>query len=1140
MNVRPGISAEEALQHTEWVGRLARALAAIDAEDLAQDAWEAALESDEAPKSELRAWLTGVMRNLSAMGARGRARRERREAASVVPEPSLAPDELLERLQLQQLVAKLVSELDEPVRLVLFLRYYEGLSAAEIGERLQIPAGTVRWRLKTGVDALRERLDQSFNGERSKWMSLLLPTLALASAGKGGVLPGVMWMKANKVVLGVLSAVVLAVLGAWWWWPNAQAASAEAQGAAARQVAAAGASGLRAGGPADTAPTLVPKWMSQPDAPVRRVAGRVISSGQPVANAVVRLESQTQNEGVRELRTTATGTFDFGVQLPLRYTVGASAPGLTGRVAEIDLRDPSASPAPEALELVLTGCDAKVMGRVLDAASLPIERAWLRVRGGVGAESNAKGEYELCLPLGDHQLRVGANGYGTVKIAVLALGRVQRDVVLAPEAFISGRVVADASGAPIADAVVRGVPVQFMKEGPMGNGVLSGPDGRFRLPVSPGSYKVGASFANSMTSSDVQVSAVVGQPGSDVVLRLKEGTTLRGRVMEAGKPVAGAQVQVIWANGGQELDAFSQDDGRFVLHGVRKGEVAFFASPFEVVSPKRMKIVKEDETVELEVKPQGSLQGVITREQKPVPFAQIDVIPGTTMAITAYADANGKYVVRGLAAGKYEVVASSSVVGGFIDKEVVLAPQENRQLDLELSNAATIEGKVVAADGTPVPSAMVVFTHTTMGDEGRGVTDADGHFRCMQMTGGGDYLPRVFPSVSSRTPYKPATGTSFAPTRLADGSSRVENVTLTINYERLRISGRVIDKEGAPVADVHLRAQPAQPGELPDFASWLMAPSTVSDGQGNFTFEGLTSGNWAIQARGADGAESTVTDLQAGAKNVTITLKAPSGIEGTLVDFEEPPVVYAAVSHQSRFVGGQVTGNTFRVTVPQGKYVLSAMNAAEGDVKLVEVKEGQWTKVTMTSHGRGVVTGTVIDHRTRAPLNDFVCHVVAAGDGMAGITNWDERSSPRTDEQGYFVADPAPAGSIQVACMGDWREFSSGTALATVPRGGKVNVAMEAVRRTRPLQSAGDIGLIFMDTLDAEIATVRPGTPAAKAGLMPGEFVVAVDGEPTTALDSNGVQVLIGNHEPGSKVVLTVLRGNQRRDVTVSVVMSIP
>ena len=40
-------------------------------------------------------------------------------------------------------------------REVVLLRYYEGLNASQISERLGIPAGTVRWRLSRGLDVLR-------------------------------------------------------------------------------------------------------------------------------------------------------------------------------------------------------------------------------------------------------------------------------------------------------------------------------------------------------------------------------------------------------------------------------------------------------------------------------------------------------------------------------------------------------------------------------------------------------------------------------------------------------------------------------------------------------------------------------------------------------------------------------------------------------------------------------------------------------------------------------------------------------------------------------------------------------------------------------------------------------------------------
>lgn len=215
-----GGNTEEALQHTEWVGRLARALVGSPeaAEDLAQDAWEAAVSRGAPPPSELRAWMTEVLRNLAAMGARTAARRRRRELAAASDESVPLPDELVDRIQTQQLVARLMLELSEPVRLVLFLRYFEGLSAKEISQRLGLPAGTVRWRLKSGVDELRERLDRSFQGDRRRWMGLVVPAAALlrppAAVAAGGFLPGVLLMKANKVVVGMGVCLAAILVGA--------------------------------------------------------------------------------------------------------------------------------------------------------------------------------------------------------------------------------------------------------------------------------------------------------------------------------------------------------------------------------------------------------------------------------------------------------------------------------------------------------------------------------------------------------------------------------------------------------------------------------------------------------------------------------------------------------------------------------------------------------------------------------------------------------------------------------------------------------------------------------------------------------------------------------------------------------------
>lgn len=58
----------------------------------------------------------------------------------------------------QQAVRDAVGELMEPYRLVVTLKYLEGMDAAEIGRRLGIPHGTVRAQLSRALPMLREKL----------------------------------------------------------------------------------------------------------------------------------------------------------------------------------------------------------------------------------------------------------------------------------------------------------------------------------------------------------------------------------------------------------------------------------------------------------------------------------------------------------------------------------------------------------------------------------------------------------------------------------------------------------------------------------------------------------------------------------------------------------------------------------------------------------------------------------------------------------------------------------------------------------------------------------------------------------------------------------------------------------------------
>jgi len=214
---------DELLRHAAWIRRLARGLVrhAASAEDLVQDAWVAALKGPAPGGRALRPWLGTVVRNAARQGFRARGRRAQREAEARGPEPLASPAELAERLETERRLTDELARLEEPYRSTLMLRYYDGLEPSEIARRLGLPAGSVRWRVKRGLELLRERLDQRF-GERAHWCALVLPLagtreLAAAGAAAGALatasaIPGVLAMNAlSKVGVGVAAVLALAV-----------------------------------------------------------------------------------------------------------------------------------------------------------------------------------------------------------------------------------------------------------------------------------------------------------------------------------------------------------------------------------------------------------------------------------------------------------------------------------------------------------------------------------------------------------------------------------------------------------------------------------------------------------------------------------------------------------------------------------------------------------------------------------------------------------------------------------------------------------------------------------------------------------------------------------------------------------------
>jgi RNA polymerase sigma-70 factor (ECF subfamily) len=135
-----------------------------EAEDVTQDVfarvWASAVRFDPA-RGAVAAWLTVMARSR----ALDRLRRRRHPAAPVASEdagltdiPDPAPSVELMAATAEQVTAArdALAELPADQRTTLELAYYEGLTQVEIAERTATPLGTVKTRIRVGLQRLRD------------------------------------------------------------------------------------------------------------------------------------------------------------------------------------------------------------------------------------------------------------------------------------------------------------------------------------------------------------------------------------------------------------------------------------------------------------------------------------------------------------------------------------------------------------------------------------------------------------------------------------------------------------------------------------------------------------------------------------------------------------------------------------------------------------------------------------------------------------------------------------------------------------------------------------------------------------------------------------------------------------------------
>lgn len=638
--------------------------------------------------------------------------------------------------------------------------------------------------------------------------------------------------------------------------------------------------------------------------------------------------------------------------------------------------------------------------------------------------------------------------------------------------------------------------------------------------------------------SDEQVGGpVVHKLSADsepVAIRLRPGAAVTVTTLdERGAAVAGASITLRQRT---EREVTGDDHGQARFVGVARGSAVIVARKSGYGEVRRLAVVPdgtagESRTLEvrLVMRPGAPVAGrVIDEAGQPVADARVSardaaelLAPGSARADHVSTGRDGRFELPALSAGSYRLRAVHEKLAPAVSAPIALdGATPRRDIEIVMPAGGVIAGKVVDAGGQPVAHAHVRVREGASDNLARGAS----HTRQATADEHGAFHIAALPRVQMSAMAVSDQASSDIVTVDLSATPEREDVTLSLTITG-RITGRVLDAQGEPVAEAQVTA-------LPDFFSGEdgsefllrgMAAATT-DGGGGFAFTGLSEG--AYRLRASRSGVRTASFMQQGVPartgdtGVELTLDTPGSITGKLVfdDDGSPPEAFTvAVAFPPGKPVSEKTGEFKVGDIPAGTYDVTfrGVGFPVRRVEAVEVSPGQTTDMGTVKVARGRhVSGKVVTE-SGSPVAGATVTVARqlVGDGKASAIDGGDRTAAAlgimqttTDEEGSFYLSGIGRRERLIIAESLARETAGRSLPATIPAG-RDNPSYEFV--LRPFGSVS--GTVTMD-----------GKPAAGAN------VIAAPRE-------GGNQMLVvTTGDDGRYVYERLARGPHRLSATIS------
>lgn len=670
------------------------------------------------------------------------------------------------------------------------------------------------------------------------------------------------------------------------------------------------------------------------------LSGQVLwPDGKPADDALVVAEERNQTQpmgpwgggGRRDAGRTNTdgqGRFTITGLEPGKLTLKASlrSPGKGSSRATYRAEQSAVEAGSQNLILRLEA-PLLLSGQVLDDLGKPISEFTVIGRSALDGGPNERERFEdeegrfafERLGPGTWFVRAEAKGYEQLEPIELELPAAAAQPItlrLQRRATIAG-VVLDAANQPLAGARVQASQGQETDMGwPRNTGPSSETDeeGRFTVEdVAPGLWKVTASNEGWADSESQTVELASGVPVEDLVLVLRRGGTIRGRVIgEDGRPVSGQRV--MWGSNawgwGAEGETRTDGAGRFTFENITPGEWMVTATASMEELGERMRDVDDPsdfssmmsdmltESVTVfdgevtEVQLGGdplvpvTVRGRVMQGEDPVGGAQVYAVTEGQAIMQGMksnlSDEEGRYSLTVDRPGAYIISASKGRMG--VETFVDVPQAEEFAHDLVIPSGG-IAGRVELPSGEPAAGIRLnlerldgLGTVRWSGDMAR--TDVDGGYRFESLQPG-IYMVRVNANTWTGGPNE-AYATENTP-NIRVGQEGFTRMDFQLQKPGT-ISGRVVGPDGQPVEGASLFFRDSQ-GMLVATVS-----DTMSDAAGRFEKSGLGAGSYTVVAKSEWQAsvESAPIAVRAGVtSNAELRMQRGTSLRVTLRDLEE-------------------------------------------------------------------------------------------------------------------------------------------------------------------------------------------------------------------------------------------------------------